>query len=141
VTDAPNSTNPNATRGDSWCRRYVVAPHRLIPVPADAPLPAAEPMPEWLKRSKPLTHPLPLPPGYGSSAASPARKPRINAGRLIRAAKKAGLTVERVESDQDGKISVTIAKPGAASEPVSVSDLDDWLAKRRKKAKDNANQS
>ena len=69
------------------------------------------------------------------------RKPRINAGRLIRAAKKAGLSVERVESDQDGKVSVIIAKPGAASEPVNISDLDEWLAKRRKRAKDNADQS
>jgi len=68
------------------------------------------------------------------------RKPRINAGRLIRAAKKAGLSVERVESDQDGKVSVIIAKPGAASEPVNISDLDEWLAKRRKRAKDNADQ-
>jgi hypothetical protein len=72
VTNAPSSTTPNATRGDSWCRRYTVGPH-LIPVPADAPLPVAEPLPEWLKRSKPL---IPLPPGYGSSAASPARKSR-----------------------------------------------------------------
>jgi hypothetical protein len=60
------------------------------------------------------------------------RKPRINAGRLIRAAKKAGLTVERVEADQGGKISVIIAKPGAPSESVSVSDFDEWLAKRRR---------
>jgi hypothetical protein len=52
-----------------------------------------------------------------------APKTRINAGRLIRAAKKAGLAVERVESDQDGKVSVIIAKPGAAS---SVSDLNPW---------------
>ena len=68
MTNAPSSTNPNAAGGDSWCRHYAVGPH-LIPVPADAPLPVAEPLPEWLKRSKPLTHALPLPAGYGSSAA------------------------------------------------------------------------
>ena len=75
MTHLSPTTNPNAARGDSWCRRYTVGP-QLIPVPADAPLPVAEPLPECLKRSKPVTHPLPLPPGYGSSAASPARKSR-----------------------------------------------------------------
>src|SRR5262249_23445010 len=43
---------------------------------AEERVPVAGPLPEWLKRSKPLTHPHPLPPGYGSSAASPARKSR-----------------------------------------------------------------
>jgi hypothetical protein len=49
------TTNPNASCGGSWCSRYVVAASRLVPVPADAPLAVAEPLPEWLKRSKPLT--------------------------------------------------------------------------------------
>src|SRR5262249_55589496 len=44
--------------------------------PAAAPLPVAEPLPEWLRRSKPLAHALPVPAGSGSSAASPARKSR-----------------------------------------------------------------
>jgi hypothetical protein len=54
VTHFSPTTNPNAARGDSWCRRYTAGPH-LIPVPADAPLAVAEPLPQWLKRSKPLT--------------------------------------------------------------------------------------
>jgi hypothetical protein len=61
VTTAPDSTNPNATRGGSWCSHYVVAASRLVPLPASPLPPAAELLPEWLKRSKPLTHPLPLP--------------------------------------------------------------------------------
>jgi hypothetical protein len=69
------------------------------------------------------------------------RKPRTNAGRLIRAAKTAGLTVERVESDQHGKVSVIIANTGAPSAPMSATDLDQWLAKRRERAKGNADQS
>jgi len=32
VTTAPDSTNPNATRGDSWCSHYVVAASRLVPL-------------------------------------------------------------------------------------------------------------
>jgi hypothetical protein len=55
MTYLPPTTNPNATRSGSWCSRYVVAASRLVPVPVDAPLAVAEPLPEWLKRSKPLT--------------------------------------------------------------------------------------
>ena len=62
MTNAPDSMNPNAARGDSWCSHYVLAASRLFPLPASPLPPAAELLPEWLKRSKPLTHPLPLPP-------------------------------------------------------------------------------
>jgi Helix-turn-helix domain len=48
----------------------------LVPLPA-SPLPsAAELLPEWLKRSKPLTHPLPLPADGPHTRAEGARKPR-----------------------------------------------------------------
>ena len=130
MTNAPNSTNPNATRGDSWCRRYTVGPH-LIPVPADAPLPVAEPLPEWLKRSKPLTHALPLPADYGPrTPAEGARKPRRpTLASVAKQANKAAIAVARYEIKPDGTI-VLVTGQGESTEPENP-----WLAELPKETK------
>jgi hypothetical protein len=127
VTNAPPSTNPNAARSDSWCRQYVLAASRLVPL-SDSPLPpAAEVLPEWLKRSKPLTHPLPLP---ADGPRTPARKPRRpSLASVAKQASKAGIEVARYEIKPDGSVVVV------TGEPESTALENPWLADLRKKTK------
>jgi len=109
VTDAPHSTKPNA-RGASWCRHYALAAGRLVPLLAP-PLPStAEPLPEWLKRSKPLTHPLPLP----ADGPRKPRKPTLES--VAKQASKAAIPVARYEVKPDGSI-VIVTGQGESTEP------------------------
>jgi hypothetical protein len=116
-----------------------VGPH-LIPVPADAPLPVAEPLPEWLKRSKPLTHALPLPAGYGSSAASPARKSRHPppGGLLtaLQAAAKLGCSIKTLNGHvASGALRYVIIGHGTKRprRMFTDADLDNFIANQTRK--------
>jgi hypothetical protein len=126
VTNAPASTYPNAARSDSWCRQYVLAASRLVPL-SDSPLPpAAEVLPEWLKRSKPLTHPLPLPADGPRTPAEGARKPRKpTLVSVAKQASKAAIPVARYEVKPDGTVVVVTGAP----EQQQGNEVDDWIAK------------
>jgi hypothetical protein len=65
--------------------------------------------------------------GKPHKTRGPSKFRKTEATRLVRAALDAGLSVNRVECDPTGKISVFAGKPEMTGE--SDNDLDKWLGK------------
>lgn len=65
-------------------------------------------------------------------ARGPCTFKQRDATRAARAVLKAGLNVQRVEIDKDGKIVVVIGKTETANEPAT--DFDRWKAKHARSA-------
>jgi hypothetical protein len=80
-------------------------------------------LPEWLKRSKPLTHPLPLP------ADGPRTPRRPTLASVAKQANRAAIAVARYEVKPDGTVVVVTGEPEPAQPE------NPWLAELPKETK------